>query len=375
MYELYLDTDLVNMSLDSLNESKTHLETAKGKIDAGYATLSGCKGIEYADLSGLKKDIKFLGDSLKKINDIINEIKKSEEEIIEYDKDPTIDIFDEEGLKENVTLINLDPFLNKEDDKESKKEVQLISLDVFESKNGQVTHDITKLPANIQKNMKIESFHGEDVLVPKSYLMSLESYEKFIEREGLSQHKYLQGECKSFAGIHAMGLFSKEALIRMDSKSKNLLSISPDYYYCDAVISQSKSAIEKAAIEELTNGRPPILQVTQKVQGSRHWVALVGLKADAVFNACESGTLDASKITREDQIVIDNAYAKNPIGSMDKYNREYYGRWGQSAKDPDQYRIQVINLDRINKTVYAREMKQSELGKYTNLEARFLASK
>ena len=336
MNEIFLNTELVELSIKSLESSKTILSSTKEKIDTGLRALAGTKGIEYANLGTLSNNINKLTENITEIDSLMENINQKKEEIIIYS----------EGSHTNYDAVN-SPFS-------------------FQTLHNFKEYDLSMLPQSIQENMKIETFHGTDVFVPKYYLMSLEDYEKMLENKNLSQQNYYKNRCKAFAGCQAMGLFSLKAIKLL--MNKNLDDIGSEYYYSNEIKSKNESTIREKAIEDLVDGYPPILQVTQETKGNRHWVALSAIKAEAIFEAYKTGTLDESKITNDDLIVIDNAYSEKPIRTMKELNRQFNGEWGKTNNTKeDTFRIQVANRIKLQKDQFLTEMDTVKLGKKIDL--------
>ena len=228
-------------------------------------------------------------------------------------------------------------------------------------------YDLSLLPPEVMKNLTIETYGGTDVFVSNKNIVSLAEYDSFLEMKQLNQDNFYADKCKAFAGCHAMGMFSPKAFkllsdTTLKGGNKQFSPLSSEWNYNKELKSNTKEGIMKLAVEEFLTGYPPILQVSQKKAGNRHWVALEGIKVAGLVRAYESGQLDASKLTPNDFIVVDNAYSTHPIRSLSDFGRDFYGRWNRGPRDSDIFRIHSANQKRLKRSKYLETPENIRMG-------------
>lgn len=190
-----------------------------------------------------------------------------------------------------------------------------------QSKGGTYTNGYCYIPQIRKDESKNEDTNGDGIyggdsdyagngssgtistssLMDGSYMVidtaiSVEDYLKIVSSNRISQNndsdKY-GGYCLAFAYIHAYSLYSGDTSKRA--------SDSHDYVFASKFKGfehDDKSEVLKNVYNELSNGRPCLIQVNGNKTGtSRHYVTVVGYK---------SSVKSASDLTEDDLLIIDS---------------------------------------------------------------------
>ena len=84
MAKLAYDEDLINQSIDQLNDAKRILMTNDGGITSAINTISGARGANYLDLSGLQAAGRATSDCGNAVDDMIRTIEEKKEAVKAY---------------------------------------------------------------------------------------------------------------------------------------------------------------------------------------------------------------------------------------------------------------------------------------------------
>ena len=162
--------------------------------------------------------------------------------------------------------------------------------------------------------------------------ISVKQFSDFVYSNKISQDKdttKYNDKCLGFAYTHAWAL----------SKGTTAITADDGMNYKGAgnfstFIDDNKQAVLKATYEEITAGRPVVIQVNGNKQGtSRHFVAVVGYK---------QGVTSGDTISEDDLLIIDSWDAK--LERMDTDTSRFMTSGAQCGKkDYSGYRIHYLN--------------------------------
>ena len=180
------------------------------------------------------------------------------------------------------------------------------------------------------------NFEGKDYLVADTKL-SLNDYAKIIQRNHIAQRfsSAYNDKCLGFSSVHAGDLYTGRTTSTGDDGAAYHSAVS--LVWDDSDKTWSKTEALKKVYNEISNGRPVVMQVNgaRRKNGSwgRHFVTVVGVKKDAA----ESGV-----ITEDDLLIIDS-YDGN-IESMDKDNSRFMTRGADTGNGNYGYYILPLNV-------------------------------
>ena len=161
--------------------------------------------------------------------------------------------------------------------------------------------------------------------------ISVKKFSDFVYSNKISQDKdtnKYNDKCLGFAYTHAWALFNGTTSITADDgmNYKGAGNFS-------SFIDDNKQAVLKATYEEITAGRPVVLQVNGNKKGtSRHFVAVVGYK---------QGVTSGDTISEKDLLIIDSWDAK--LERMDTDTSRFMTSGAQCGKkDYSGYRVHYL---------------------------------
>lgn len=169
--------------------------------------------------------------------------------------------------------------------------------------------------SNLDNLVKI-NYNGINYNVVNTKIPVVE-YSEYVQKNRMYQNAgALGGQCMIASQIYARDLLrgtysSKEDFINMKG--------SPATRINEKVRSQSKDEVLSYVYNEIQEGHPVVLQVTQKRsnEGLRHLVTVVGFKENVT---------SYSQLTSENILVLDNVDGK--IQTLSERNRELYNQGG-----------------------------------------------
>lgn len=170
--------------------------------------------------------------------------------------------------------------------------------------------------SNLDNLVKI-NYNGINYNVVNTKIPVVE-YSEYVQKNRMYQNAgALGGQCMIASQIYARDLLrgtysSKEDFINMKG--------SPATRINEKVRSQSKDEVLSYVYNEIQEGHPVVLQVTQKRsnEGLRHLVTVVGFKENVT---------SYSQLTSENILVLDNFDGK--IQTLSERNRELYNQGGK----------------------------------------------
>ena len=194
--------------------------------------------------------------------------------------------------------------------------------------------DFLKAVSETLKEVRIEEYNGEYLLVPKNYVMTTKELEEWLISNDLHQNKKdCKWGCRIWSEIYGMALLSEKAQSSIAPKKGRIgkapyaFNLGCDTQYQNVESTDNAEDVFSATVAGILTGSPSVLQVNQtdpKKSGERHEVTAFALRADSVFNAFdETGNIDYSKLEEKDIYIIDPAYRPEhgSIGSMEQFGR------------------------------------------------------
>ena len=156
--------------------------------------------------------------------------------------------------------------------------------------------------------------------------IGVKKYSNTMKKKGVYQaideDKY-GSQCLAFAYTHAYGIYSGNTTQGMTLDGNYHAGAFTSY------INDNKQDVLSKIYNEVSNGRPVILQVNGNKQGtSRHFVTVVGFK---------SNVSSASSLKEEDLLIMDSWSAE--IKTMDKSTSRFMTTGKQTRRDYNGYRI------------------------------------
>lgn len=175
---------------------------------------------------------------------------------------------------------------------------------------------IYEISGDNNENLVAVSYDGIEYYVVNTKI-SVIDYANYVQKNGMYQNAgALGGQCMIASQIYARDLLrgtysSKEDFINMKG--------SPATRINEKVRSQSKDEVLSYVYNEIQEGHPVVLQVTQKRsnEGLRHLVTVVGFKENVT---------SYSQLTSENILVLDNVDGK--IQTLSEKNRDLYNQGG-----------------------------------------------
>lgn len=195
------------------------------------------------------------------------------------------------------------------------------------SDGGQDTFDVGSgfsLIASSSDNLLTVNYSGEDYYLINTKVPVLD-YAEHVQKNRMYQNAgALNGQCMIASQIYARDLLKGVYTSYKDFVNK---AGSPATRINERVVSDNKSDVLEYVYNEVVQGHPVVLQVTQKKsnQGLRHLVTVVGFKKTVT---------SASDLTDSDLLVLDNVDGK--VQNLSERNRTLYnqGNKGYQALGP-----------------------------------------
>ena len=149
----------------------------------------------------------------------------------------------------------------------------------------------------------------------------------------------LNGQC-----MIASQIYARDLLTGTYSSKSNFVNMkgSPATRINERVRSQDKDDVLKYVFDEVREGHPVVLQVTQKRsnEGLRHLVTVVGFKEEVT---------SYSDLTPENILVLDTVDGK--IQTLSERNRSLYNQGGkgfQALGPTDVFLAKEVNMETLN---------------------------
>ena len=325
----------VDAALEELKTAKTNVDRTTSIISGLVSELSSVKGMEYVGMGSLGTSLSSLEEAAEEINSVQERINLIVNEIVAYSNST--------GEQSNIFWSAL---LHPE------QHPDIITSEEFQT-----------FKANIEetfKNVTIEEYKGEYILVPKNYQMSLQEYEDWAYQYNMHQNREWKGhnfgrwQCRACAELIGCVFLSDD----LENKIAGAKGWNSKPSYCFGIPldpgpnqpnsmlkavedSNSPEPVIARTMEELLKGYPCVLQVNQQEDGKRHEVTAVGLKASEVFNAIDqTGKIDYAKLYENYQdaiIVVEPAYHPGDKNHPDEKGRQIgsLNQFGKTAYKSD----------------------------------------
>lgn len=196
--------------------------------------------------------------------------------------------------------------------------------------------DTADISLNGSAGMIAYTFEGKEYLVADTKL-SLNDYARIIQQRHIAQRfsSEYSDKCLGFSSVHAGDLYTGRTTSTGDDGANYHSAVSLVWDDSDRTWSKTE-AIQKI-YNEISNGRPVVMQVngSRRKNGSwgRHFVTVVGVKKDAA----ESGS-----ISERDFLIIDS-YDGN-IESMDQDNSRFMTRGADTGNGNYGYYVLPLNV-------------------------------
>lgn len=183
------------------------------------------------------------------------------------------------------------------------------------------------------------NYNGNNYYVVNTKISVLD-YSEYVQKNKMYQNAgALNGQC-----MIASQIYARDLLTGTYSSKSNFVNMkgSPATRINERVRSQDKDDVLKYVFDEVREGHPVVLQVTQKRsnEGLRHLVTVVGFKEEVT---------SYSDLTPENILVLDNVDGK--IQTLSERNRSLYNQGGkgfQALGPTDVFLAKEVNMETLN---------------------------
>ncbi len=183
------------------------------------------------------------------------------------------------------------------------------------------------------------NYNGNNYYVVNTKISVLD-YSEYVQKNKMYQNAgALNGQCMIASQIYARDLLTGTYSSKSDFVN---MKGSPATRINERVRSQDKDDVLKYVFDEVREGHPVVLQVTQKRsnEGLRHLVTVVGFKEEVT---------SYSDLTPENILVLDNVDGK--IQTLSERNRSLYNQGGkgfQALGPTDVFLAKEVNMETLN---------------------------